>query len=714
MSLLHGFRVLALGDMAVRPLAQYLKSLGASVFTGEISALEGADFLIESEGLAKLSDRGWDRDRIEGLNAALVHVSVTDFGSFGPRARWRGGELISSAMGGALRLTGQPDRRPVKEAGNACTYHAEMIAAAGAMAAHYSRTEKGRGQHVDVSIQEATFNRNVSSILAWQFDRRRPKRSGGALNYGITPVRCIWPLADGFCFHSLMTGRFGAPANQALSDWIDEAGLPNPMAGVDWLAYNRSTLPAEARQLWEEGMERFFRSRTKAEIATEGRRRGINACVVAIPADVLADPHLAAREFWAEEDGVRVPSRFIAIREGIAGVAPPPVARSAAGAQRTGPLAGVRVLDFSWALVGSITSKTLGDLGAEVIKIESRTRPCLSRIDVQVKASTPGNFDDKPWFAHLNTSKKSVALDMKRPEARAIIDPLIEWADVVVENFSPGTMAKLGLDYASLAERNPGIIMVSGSVYGQTGPLAQEWGVDGTGGALSGRTYLTGWPDRDPVIPGAVPYGDVIVPFVMAATVSAALSARRLSGKGCHLDASMYEICVQQMREAIVQSQRGNAPERPGNVAPDRFHQDVYPCAGEDQWIAISCADEVEWQTLRALAGGEDISAWTQTRSALELMELLQAQGIAAGNVQDIEELLEQDAPLMARGALVDLEHPHLGVFGHVRTPITLSGDRVAPFRAPNIGEHNEEVASLVAGLSPQQVAELTDAGVFR
>src|SRR5262249_55036400 len=156
---------------------------------------------------------------------------------------------------------------------------------------------------------------------------------------------------------------------------------------------------------------------------------------------------------------------------------------------------------------------------------------CLSRIDVQVNASRADSFDDKPWFAHLNTSKQSLALDMKLSASREVIDPLIDWADVVVENFSPGTMAKLGLDYDALAARNPGIVMVSGSVFGQTGPLAHHWGVDGTGAALSGRTLLTGWPDREPVIPSAVPYGDVIVPYVMAAAAAAALAERRTTGK---------------------------------------------------------------------------------------------------------------------------------------------------------------------------------------
>ena len=135
---------------------------------------------------------------------------------------------VGAAMGGTLLLTGEPGRAPVKEALDACTFHADMVAAAGAMAALHSRLRSGRGQHVDVSVQEVAFNRGVSSIVAWQFDRRKLHRVGGALSYGIAIVRCIWRLADGWCFHSLMTGRFGAPANQALSDWIDETGQPAP------------------------------------------------------------------------------------------------------------------------------------------------------------------------------------------------------------------------------------------------------------------------------------------------------------------------------------------------------------------------------------------------------------------------------------------------------------------------------------------------------
>jgi crotonobetainyl-CoA:carnitine CoA-transferase CaiB-like acyl-CoA transferase len=371
------------------------------------------------------------------------------------------------------------------------------------------------------------------------------------------------------------------------------------------------------------------------------------------------------------------------------------------------------VLDFSWALVGSITTKLLGDLGADVIKIESRKRPCLSRIDVQVEASRPDNLDDKPWFAHLNTSKRSIALDMKHERAMELLGPLIDWADVVVENFSPGTMARLGLDFKNLAERRPGIVMISGSVFGQTGPLAQEWGVDGTGGALSGRTFLTGWPDRDPVVPGSVPYGDVILPFVMAAAGIAVLADREQSGLGAHIDASMYEVCVQQTIAALRRAQAGHRPDRAGNADYDVRHQDVYAAAGDDRWVAVSILDTADERALATLLAGAELSDWIGARRDTDAVEALQGAGIAAGVVQDIEDLIEHDPVIAARGALVTLQHPILGPFGHMRTPITFARHDIQPYRAPGIGEHCETIARDIAGLSHETIASLARDGVF-
>lgn len=698
------------GDGAV--CAEFLLSLGAAVRAD----VGGADIVI----CGKRSPR--TPADLAAQSSAQIIVDITPFGRVGAYADYAASELVCSAMGGTLRACGYADRAPVKEAGDACWFHANAMAAAGAMFALNERDHSGKGQIVDVSVQEVAASRMTNGLLSWQFDQRLLPRSGPAINYGIAAVRCIWDLADGWVFHSLMTGKFGAPANKALSDWMDERGAENPMRDVDWLKYDRSALPADTRAVWEAAMSTFFKTLTRAEIATEGRRRGINATAANEPLDLLEDRHLAAREFFEDRSvrgrTVRAPRRFVRDVEPQATQAP---AARAVTQPNAGPLAGIRVLDFSWALVGSFTTKALGDFGAQVVKVESSLRPCLSRLDVQVKASQRGNFDDKPWFAHKNTSKLGVQLNLKQPEARAIVDRLVEWADVIVENFSPGTMASLGLDYETLSKRRPDIIMVSGSVYGQTGPLAKEWGVDGTGAALSGRLALTGWPDRTPISPSAVPYGDVILPPLMAAAAVAAVHARRKSGLGRHIDASMYEACARQMAPQLIAAQLGEPQVRDGNRDAGVFHQGVYPAAGDGRWIAISLPDEAAWTKFAGLTGvagasaderDDAIATWTASREAHQMMHELQAQGIAAGVVQDASELFA-DETLTQRGLLQMLDHKLLGPFQHQVTPISLSRSERPAFSAPRLGEHSDHVCREILGMSDDEIAAARAANVF-
>jgi crotonobetainyl-CoA:carnitine CoA-transferase CaiB-like acyl-CoA transferase len=210
-----------------------------------------------------------------------------------------------------------------------------------------------------------------------------------------------------------------------------------------------------------------------------------------------------------------------------------------------------------------------------------------------------------------------------------------------------------------------------------------------------------------------VPYGDVIVPYVMAACLLAGIAHRRQGGRGSHVDASMYEICVQQMHEALLAAQRGQPLRRAGNADRRVYHQDVYPTRGEDRWIAITLQDAAQAQRLHELAGGVAIEQWTRGHDAAELASLLQAEGIAAGEAQDIEDLAG-DPALLARGALVELPHPHLGAFGHVRTPITLSLEPGVPYRAPGLGEHGREVALSIAGLDESRYAAVVAAGALK
>jgi crotonobetainyl-CoA:carnitine CoA-transferase CaiB-like acyl-CoA transferase len=184
----------------------------------------------------------------------------------------------------------------------------------------------------------------------------------------------------------------------------------------------------------------------------------------------------------------------------------------------------------------------------------------------------------------------------------------------------------------------------------------------------------------------------------------------------------MYEICVQQMRDAILAAQRGIRPTRSGNRDPRVFHQDVYPSAGADRWIAITCHAADEWKRLCALAAlpaleptsiDEALRRWTAAQRDIELAQQLQAAGIAAGAVQDIEDLMEHDAQLASRHALVTLGHDMLGAFGHVRTPVTFSESRIEPFKAPRLGEHSRQIAATLCNLPAERIEALEALGVF-
>jgi benzylsuccinate CoA-transferase BbsF subunit len=400
-------------------------------------------------------------------------------------------------------------------------------------------------------------------------------------------------------------------------------------------------------------------------------------------------------------------------------------------------LAGVKVLDFGWIIVGGVTSKQLADHGAQVIRVESVTRPDAMRGDRQVSISKANNPDDKPMFTYLNTSKSSIAVNLKHPRSREVIDRLIRWADVVIENFTPGTMSKLGLSYEYMSQIKPEIIMIGCSVYGQTGPFARQWGMDGTANALSGRINLTGWPDREPLVPACCPYGDMVLPLLAALAIVAALDYKRRTGKGQYIDASMFEICVHSMSPAFLDWQaNSHLQSRNGNRVPYAAPHAVLPCLGEDRWCAISVFTKEEWEAFCSAIGNPEwtkeprfatldlrkqnedeleklISEWTKKHSAEEIMHRMQAACVPAGVVQNARDILENDPQLKEREFLVPLKHPVLGVFGHPTPPYKLLKTPAQVKTSPCFGEHTESVCTGLLGFSDEEFVELLREGVF-
>jgi benzylsuccinate CoA-transferase BbsF subunit len=399
-------------------------------------------------------------------------------------------------------------------------------------------------------------------------------------------------------------------------------------------------------------------------------------------------------------------------------------------------LAGVKVLDFGWALVGSVTTKQLADHGACVIRVESKTRLDNARATRSTSGSAGNNPDDKPRFTHYNTSKYGITLNLKHPEARKIINKLIKWADVVNENFTPGTMDKMGYGFDYVRGIKPDIIMVGGSVYGQTGPMARQWGVDGTGQAATGYFDLTGWPDRGPVGPNGH-YGDVTLPLVLAAAIVGALEYRQMTGKGQYIDGSMVEVCIHHITPALLDWQANkHLQTRNGNRVPHASPHGVFPCLGEDRWCVITVFTDEEWKsfcnvignppwtkeskfiTLQGRKENEDeleklVGKWTVQHTAEEVMHTLQATGVPAGVVQTMQDILEKDSQIKERGYLTPLKHPVIGVFGHPTPVYKLSKTKAQIRTSPCLGEHTEHICTKLLGMSDAEFVNLLQQGVF-
>jgi len=262
-----------------------------------------ADFVLESFSPGYMDSLGIGYEALSQVNKRIIVTSITHFGQKGPHSRYKGSELVDSAMSGVLDNTGDLDRPPVREALGTIYFHASAAAALGTLISHYSREISGEGQQVDVSIQEVATSRAILSLLAWQWDKRLIKRGGPMVQIGFRPFRHIWPCKNGYIYWMFSGGPIGAPANRALSQWIDEEGMENPLSQVaNWEELDRFTMTQQAHDAFQATIGEFFLKRTKKEMAEEGLKRGINAVVVCDPADVLSNPQLIARNFWIDLD----------------------------------------------------------------------------------------------------------------------------------------------------------------------------------------------------------------------------------------------------------------------------------------------------------------------------------------------------------------------------------------------------------------------------
>ncbi|HEY7709078.1 MAG TPA: CoA transferase [Candidatus Entotheonella sp.] len=401
-------------------------------------------------------------------------------------------------------------------------------------------------------------------------------------------------------------------------------------------------------------------------------------------------------------------------------------------------LDGLNVLDFCWVAAGPMTTKYLAEHGATVVRVESAKRPESLRRAAPYGGGVSG-INRSGYFGNYNANKYGLTLDMRHPRAKELVLRIVStWADMVTENFTPGTMEGWGLGYDALKKVNPKLIMFSASMLGRGGPLEKQPGFGAVLSSLAGLTNITGWPDRGPVNPYGA-YTDFIVPRFAVASILAALDYRRRTGEGTHLDMSQLETSLHFSSPLLLDyAINGVEPTRQGNRDAGAAPHGVYPCQGEDRWIAIACFSDAEWHALRqviapsgdswpdqerfsSLRGrkaAEDeldrfMADWTQGWEAKTLMETLQQAGVPAGMVNDTRDLFE-DAQLQYRGHYQYLDHAEIGRYASEKSEFNLSrtpGKLDRP--APMMGEHNEYVLRELVGLTEPEYQSLKDDAVL-
>jgi benzylsuccinate CoA-transferase BbsF subunit len=398
-------------------------------------------------------------------------------------------------------------------------------------------------------------------------------------------------------------------------------------------------------------------------------------------------------------------------------------------------LSDVRLADFTWAGAGPFGTKIFSDFGADVIKIESSVRLDSVRTGGPFKDRRSG-VNRSGYFASRNTGKKSVVLDLKSEEGRRIAHDIVRHSDVVSNNFGPGAMDRLGMDYETVRRIKPDIVYLSMPMYGEDGPRAELLGVGMTISAVTGLMWSTGYRADDPVGPGTHYPDHAANPYHAAFAVLAALRHRRLTGEGMKIDLSQVESTINFIGSAMVRcaAEQHDRPQ-PGNASWRMAPQGIYRCAGDDAWCAITVATDEQWAILAAILGGDAMSdrfgsvearlgtrseidrligVWAAEKDADLVADTLRTAGIPAARVANARHLIEHDRQLAERDYWQRVAHPELGHSLYASPPYRVDGERVEFARPPLLGEHTRDVLGDLLGLSDTELDRLETAGVFR
>lgn len=700
------------------------------------SLLATSDIVIGSESAETLRRRGISPQQLVDQHR-IVYVSIRPYGFVGPAADRPGTELDvfhsggeGSLLPGGLSYELFPDRPPVKAGRHLTDYDAGNVGALLALALHLRRLESGHGAFADVSKQDVAISLGRVTIDRQLNQGIRVNRADRGYDYGgIFPCRegfiTVRPTQDSF-WAALATG-IGRP------DLVDDPRFATRLA--------RETNAAELDDI------------IRAWCGTRRAREAYEILApLGTPVGYYADaPALVSSEHaWARGDLAHIggtdqglvaprpgytfdgrplqhPTRWPALPSPGTGI--DETADVADVADRTGtasphsatpaarPLAGLRVLDLTWVAAGPYTTELLSMLGAEVVKVESESKPDLFR---QVPEDESAGLDRSARFNSVNLNKQSIGINFAVPEGRALLRDLAAKADMLVSNFRPGALERLGLTYADLQDVNPDLVVVCISSAGRGGTDPGYAGYASIFNAIGGLGHLTGYADG----PAVEVRDSVDLRAGTVATVGglAALLAQRQGDSGGAVDVSAQQAITGLVGDSVVEYQlTGKTPTRQGNQLYDLWPYGVYPCRGDDEWIAIATRDERDREAVGAVMGldlsvsgsadreaaDRAIGEWTGSRTADKVATALHQAGVPASTVLGGDDLLH-DQHLRARGLLRHVAHPTLGDQIVVGSPWRIDDDVTDTTPAPALGQDTVRVLQEWLGLEPHEIAELS------
>ena len=592
MSLLNGFRVVQVGGgMAAAVCGRMLADIGAEIVciepdsttplgqylnhgkaVGTRDALATAGLIVCEGRPAELRARQCDADALRRLNASAAIVLISPFGQTGPKADHPATDLtLMYASGIARLLTGQVDdlsEAPIRPVGEQSAFIGGLAAAcAGMFAAQVT------GAVIDVSIEEALATMAMTELAGAALHGR--SRSRKRITDGNGATVCILPARDGYTAISPREDRQWAA-------WL--AAMGSPAWGTDPRFARKSDRVANWDAL-HALMSEWSRQHDKQWIADTAQKARVPSFPLRELAEQLESPQLRHRGFYR---AMEIGGRVVQAPGAPFGLSVTRTDSRAAEPRGPLPLSGVRVLDFSWVIAGPTTTRYLAAMGADVIKVEAPGR------------GDPGR--DSDLHTVLGQAKQGIVLDLKQPEAVEIARSLAERCDVLVENFATGVMDRLGLGADALRQRNPGLIYVSASGLGRTGPESHAVAYGTLLQCYAGFAGLNRHPDVPPRVGFA--WLDPMCGLMLAFVVAAALWQRRQGGVA-RVDFSMIEAMLWTLAKPLLAAQSGAPPVPRGNQSDSHVLHGAWRCAGDDAWISIAVGSEEEAQNLRAAIGGD-------------------------------------------------------------------------------------------------------------